>query len=143
MAAITRMQSQGELHQLQHRVHVCWRFKDPPLRSQALRSPQQIRSLRHLSPRAALIKPTGANKSDLAKDAQLARFKERIKTLEEHVKCCKKRMNCSTANRVNDRATSRTHFRKNASKNPVMLPDVKPPIIVLQQQLDVKEWHAT
>jgi Family of unknown function (DUF6262) len=47
---------------------------------------EQIRSLRQVTHQAASIKPAGANKSDSAKDAQIVRFKERIRALEEQVR---------------------------------------------------------
>ena len=45
---------------------------------------QQIRSLRQLNPQST-SKPITSKKSDSAKDAQIVRFKERIRTLEEQV----------------------------------------------------------
>jgi hypothetical protein len=50
---------------------------------------QQIRSLRQETPQSTATKPTRANKSDSAKDAQIARFKERVRTLEEQVRSLK------------------------------------------------------
>jgi hypothetical protein len=47
---------------------------------------EQIRSLRQLGPAPTARETTGASKSDSAKDAQMVRFKERIKTLEERVR---------------------------------------------------------
>ena len=47
---------------------------------------EQIRSLRQLNPKSSTRKTTGVNKSDSAKDAQIARFKERIRTLEARVR---------------------------------------------------------
>ena len=47
---------------------------------------QQIRSLRQVTPQSATTKPTRSNKSDSAKDAQIARFKERVRALEEGVR---------------------------------------------------------
>ena len=47
---------------------------------------QQIRSLRQLNPQSATSKPITSKKSDSAKDAQIVRFKERIRTLEEQVR---------------------------------------------------------
>jgi hypothetical protein len=46
---------------------------------------EQIRSLRQVTHQTASIKPAGSNKSDSAKDAQIARFKQRVRTLEERV----------------------------------------------------------
>ncbi len=45
---------------------------------------QQIRSLRQLNSQST-SKPITSKKSDSAKDAQIVRFKERIRTLEEQV----------------------------------------------------------
>lgn len=50
---------------------------------------QQIRSLRQLRPQSARSKLTRSNKSDASKDAQIARFKERVRTLEEQVRSLK------------------------------------------------------
>jgi ABC-type oligopeptide transport system ATPase subunit len=47
---------------------------------------QQIQSLRQLNPQSATSKPITSKKSDPAKDAQIVRFKERIRTLEEQVR---------------------------------------------------------
>jgi len=48
---------------------------------------QQIRSLRQVTPRSTATNPTArSNKSDSAKDAQIARFKERVRALEEQVR---------------------------------------------------------
>jgi len=47
---------------------------------------QQIRSLRQVTSQSATLRPTSANKSDSAKDAQIARFKERVKALEAQVR---------------------------------------------------------
>jgi len=47
---------------------------------------QQIRSLRQLNPQSAKSRPTTSKKSDSAKDAQIVRFKERIRALEEQVR---------------------------------------------------------
>ncbi len=47
---------------------------------------QQIWSLRQLNPQSAKSRPTISKKSDSAKDAQIVRFKERIRTLEEQVR---------------------------------------------------------
>jgi Family of unknown function (DUF6262) len=46
---------------------------------------QQIRSLRKVTPQSTATKSTRSNKSDSAKDAQIARFKERVSALEERV----------------------------------------------------------
>jgi hypothetical protein len=47
---------------------------------------QQIRSLRQLNPQSATSKPITSTKSDSAKDAQIVRFKERVRVLEEQVR---------------------------------------------------------
>jgi len=47
---------------------------------------EQIRWLRQFNPQAATSKPTRSNKSDSAKDAQIIRFKERVRILEEEVR---------------------------------------------------------
>ena len=46
---------------------------------------EQIRSLRQRTHQSASTKSDGSNKSDSAKDAQIARFKERVRALEERV----------------------------------------------------------
>lgn len=46
---------------------------------------QQIRSLRQVTHELASTNSVRSNKSDSAKDAQLARFKERVRVLEERV----------------------------------------------------------
>jgi hypothetical protein len=50
---------------------------------------EQIRSLRQHNPQSSTSTRTNSNKSDSAKDAQLARFKERVRTLEEQVRSLK------------------------------------------------------
>jgi hypothetical protein len=47
---------------------------------------QQIRSLRQLNPQSGPSRPNTSRKSDSAKDAQIARFKEGIRALEEQVR---------------------------------------------------------
>ena len=51
---------------------------------------QQIRALRQVTPRSTPTKPTRLSKSDSAKDAQIARFKERVRALEEQVRSLQK-----------------------------------------------------
>jgi len=46
---------------------------------------EQIRSLRQHNPQSLTPTRSSSNKSDSAKDAQISRFKERIKMLEEQV----------------------------------------------------------
>ena len=50
---------------------------------------EQIRSLRQSNPQSSTSVRTNSNKSDLAKDAQIARFKERIRALELEVRLLK------------------------------------------------------
>jgi hypothetical protein len=47
---------------------------------------QQIRALRQVTLPSTATKPTRSSKSDSAKDAQIARFKERVSALEEQVR---------------------------------------------------------
>jgi hypothetical protein len=47
---------------------------------------QQIRSLRQLNPQSATSRPSPSMKSDSAKNAQIGRFRERIRTLEQQVR---------------------------------------------------------
>ena len=46
---------------------------------------EQIRSLRHITPQSVATKLNGSTKSDSAKEAQIARYKARVKVLEEQV----------------------------------------------------------
>jgi hypothetical protein len=46
---------------------------------------EQIRSLRQVTYGSASPKPIGSKKSDSAKDAQIVRFKERVRELEDRV----------------------------------------------------------
>ena len=51
---------------------------------------EQIRSLRHQpNPQSSMSTRTQLNKSDSAKDTQIARFKDRVRTLEEQVRSLK------------------------------------------------------
>lgn len=50
---------------------------------------EQIRSLRQSNPQSSTSVRTNSNKSDSAKDAQIARFKERIRALEVEVRLLK------------------------------------------------------
>jgi hypothetical protein len=52
---------------------------------------QQIRSLRQVTPQSTATLPARSNKSDSARDAQMARFKERVRTLEEQVPIAQRR----------------------------------------------------
>ena len=47
---------------------------------------QQIRSLRQAGSQSPISKPTAWDKSNSAKDIQIDRFKERVRTLEEQVR---------------------------------------------------------
>jgi hypothetical protein len=47
---------------------------------------QQIRSLRQHNSQSATSRPITPKKSDSAKDAQIVRFKEHVRTLEEQVR---------------------------------------------------------
>jgi hypothetical protein len=47
---------------------------------------EQIRLLRHITPQLVPTKLNGSTKSDSAKDAQIARYKERVSVLEERVR---------------------------------------------------------
>ena len=46
---------------------------------------EQIRSLRQVTHESGSTKPARSSKSDSAKDVQIARLKERVRTLEERV----------------------------------------------------------
>jgi hypothetical protein len=50
---------------------------------------EQIRSLRPSNPQSSTSVRTNSNKSDSAKDAQIARYKERIRALEVEVRLLK------------------------------------------------------
>jgi len=50
---------------------------------------QRIRSLRQVTPKLSTSVRTNSNKSDSAKDAQIARFKERTRALELEVRLLK------------------------------------------------------
>jgi len=50
---------------------------------------EQIRSLRQSNPQSSTSVRTNSNKSDSAKDAQIARFKELIRALEVEVRLLK------------------------------------------------------
>jgi len=86
IAAITTMQSQGSsinFNTICRAARVSKTFLYDPKHSDLA---QQIRSLRQVNPRLAATKAIRVNKSDSAKDAQIARFKERIRSLEEQVR---------------------------------------------------------
>jgi len=48
-----------------------------------------LSALRHITPQSLPTKLNGSTKSDSAKDAQIARLKERVRTLEEQVRSLK------------------------------------------------------
>ena len=50
---------------------------------------EQIRSLRQLNPQSSTSKRMNSSKSDSAKDAQIARFKEHVRQLEDQVRSLK------------------------------------------------------
>ena len=86
VAAISTMQSQGSpinFNTVCHAARVSKTFLYDPKHSDLA---QQIRSLRHSNPQPSTSTRTNSNKSDSAKDAQIARFKERIRFLEEQVR---------------------------------------------------------
>lgn len=86
IAAITKMQSEGSsinFNTICTSARVSKTFLYDPKHSDLA---QQIRSLRQLNSHSANLKLTRAKKSDSAKDAQIARFKERISRLEEQVR---------------------------------------------------------
>ena len=58
---------------------------------------QQIRSLRQVTPQSTATKSTRSSKSDSAKDAQIERFKERVKALVEQIRSLQEKMNCFRA----------------------------------------------
>ena len=89
VAAITTMQREGEavnFNTICRAARVSKTFLYDPKHSDLA---EQIRSLRHHNPQSSTSTRTNSNKSDSAKDAQLARFKERVRTLEEQVRSLK------------------------------------------------------
>jgi hypothetical protein len=89
VAAITTMQREGEavnFNTICRAARVSKTFLYDPKHSDLA---EQIRSLRQHNPQSSMSTRTNSNKSDSAKDAQLARFKERVRTLEEQVRSLK------------------------------------------------------
>jgi hypothetical protein len=85
IAAITEMQRDGaaiNFNTVCAAARVSQTFLYDPKHSDLA---QQIRLLRQATHESGSNKPAGANKSDSAKDAQIVRFKERVRTLEERV----------------------------------------------------------
>jgi Family of unknown function (DUF6262) len=83
---ITEMQSQGaaiNFNAICLAARVSKTFLYDPKHSDLA---QQIRSLRQLNPQSATSRPIASKKSDSAKDAQIVRFKERIRALEGQVR---------------------------------------------------------
>jgi hypothetical protein len=84
--AITEMQRQGaaiNFNAICLTARVSKTFLYDPKHSDLA---QQIRSLRQLNPHSGPSRPITSNKSDSARDAQILRFKERIRALEEQVR---------------------------------------------------------
>ena len=89
IAAITKMQRDGaaiNFNTVCAAARVSKTFLYDPKHSDLA---QQIRSLRQVTPQSTATKSTTAEKSDSAKDAQIARLKERVRTLEEQVRSLK------------------------------------------------------
>jgi len=89
IAAITEMQSDGiaiNFNTVCAAARVSKTFLYDPKHSDLA---QQIRSLRQLTPQSTATKSIRTNKSDSAKDAQIARFKERVRQLEAQVRSLK------------------------------------------------------
>ena len=89
VAAITTMQREGEavnFNTICRAARVSKTFLYDPKHSDLA---EQIRSLRQHNPQSSTSTRTNSNKSDSAKDAQLARFKERVRTLEKQVRSLK------------------------------------------------------
>ncbi len=86
VAAISIMQSQNSpinFNTVCHAARVSKTFLYDPKHSDLA---GQIRSLRLSNAQSPVSTRTNSNKSDSAKDAQIARFKERVRTLEEQVR---------------------------------------------------------
>jgi Family of unknown function (DUF6262) len=89
VAAMTAMQSEGaaiNFNTICRGARVSKTFLYDPKHSDLA---AQIRSLRQVTPQSTATQPSRSNKSDSAKDAQIARFKERVRTLEEQVRSLK------------------------------------------------------
>ena len=86
VAAITAMQREGaavNFNTICRAARVSKTFLYDPKHSDLA---EQIRSLRQLNQQSSMSTQTNSNKSNSAKDAQIARFKERIRVLEEQVR---------------------------------------------------------
>lgn len=84
--AITELQREGvaiNFNAICLAAHVSKTFLYDPKHSDLA---QQIRSLRQLNLQSATSRAITSRKSDSAKDAHIARFKERVRTLEEQVR---------------------------------------------------------
>ncbi len=89
VTALTTMQREGEavnFNTICRAARVSKTFLYDPKHSDLA---EQIRSLRQPNPQSSTPTRTNSNKSDSAKDAQIARFKERVRTLEEQVRSLK------------------------------------------------------
>jgi hypothetical protein len=88
-AAIATMQAQGasiNFNTICLAARVSKTFLYDPKHSDLA---EQIRSLRQSNPQSSTSTRTNSNKSDSAKDAQIARLKERVRALEEQVRSLK------------------------------------------------------
>jgi hypothetical protein len=86
IAALAAMQTQGapvNFNTIRVAASVSKTFLYDPKHSDLA---EQIRSLRKLNPQSSTINRMNSHKNDASKDAQIARFKERIRTLEEQVR---------------------------------------------------------
>jgi hypothetical protein len=86
VAAIAALQTQGEpinFNTICRSARVSKTFLYDPKHSDLS---EQIRSLRKLNPQSSASSPPNLSKSDASKDAQITRFKERVRTLEEQVR---------------------------------------------------------
>jgi Family of unknown function (DUF6262) len=86
VAAITAMQREGaaiNFNTICRAARVSKTFLYDPKHSDLA---ERIRSLRQTNPQSSTSIRTNSDKSDSAKDAQIARFKERTKALEEQVR---------------------------------------------------------
>jgi hypothetical protein len=89
VAAITALQREGaaiNFNTICRAARVSKTFLYDPKHSDLA---EQIRSLRQSNPQSSTSVRTNSNKSDSAKDAQIARFKERIRALEVEVRLLK------------------------------------------------------
>jgi hypothetical protein len=89
VAAMTAMKREGaaiNFHTICRAARVSKTFLYDPKHSDLA---EQIRSLRQSNQQSSTSVRTNSNKSDSAKDAQIARFKERIRALEVEVRLLK------------------------------------------------------